>query len=198
MQKTRFRSINKKTKEVYDQIVNEGKAIYYKDLANPITIKGDIITIHCLRKGKLYKILIDREDVDKVELGYSVSLVEKGGLYARVNGSIREYIHRVIIDCPEDMVIDHINNDSLDNRRANLRVITQEENLIYKKKPKDNKTGRKNISISKDGYYNLSISRTFINRDTAEEALDKIERIIQHYSAIDARERAENRLTGTR
>jgi len=39
------------------------------------------------------------------------------------------YLHRVIMECSDDMEIDHINHDGLDNRRANLRVCTHAENI---------------------------------------------------------------------
>jgi hypothetical protein len=38
-------------------------------------------------------------------------------------------MHRFIMDPPRSMVIDHINHNGLDNRKANLRVVTQQQNL---------------------------------------------------------------------
>jgi hypothetical protein len=38
------------------------------------------------------------------------------------------YLHRVIMNCPENLVVDHINGDCLDNRKENLRICTQAEN----------------------------------------------------------------------
>jgi hypothetical protein len=38
------------------------------------------------------------------------------------------FMHRVILNVPEGMVVDHINGDGLDNRRANLRVCTVAQN----------------------------------------------------------------------
>ena len=38
------------------------------------------------------------------------------------------YMHRVIMGEPIGLVIDHINHDTLDNRRANLRACTHAEN----------------------------------------------------------------------
>lgn len=37
-------------------------------------------------------------------------------------------LHRLIMDAPADMVVDHLNGDPSDNRRANLRVCTHAEN----------------------------------------------------------------------
>lgn len=42
-------------------------------------------------------------------------------------------LHREITQCPEGLVPDHINHDPLDNRRSNLRCVTNAENLRNRK-----------------------------------------------------------------
>lgn len=37
-------------------------------------------------------------------------------------------MHRFLMECPRGKVIDHINGDSLDNRRENLRIVSVREN----------------------------------------------------------------------
>ena len=38
-------------------------------------------------------------------------------------------MHRLILNTPKGMMTDHINHDRLDNRRANIRICTQSENM---------------------------------------------------------------------
>jgi len=45
-------------------------------------------------------------------------------------------MHREILNVGEDKLIDHKNHNGLDNRRANLRAATWEENCWNKRKPK--------------------------------------------------------------
>ena len=48
----------------------------------------------------------------------------------------RKHIHmsRLIMDPPKDKVVDHINSNPLDNRRSNLRIVTQSHNLLNRSK----------------------------------------------------------------
>ncbi len=58
----------------------------------------------------------------------------QGGLYAArrtsENGKARkERMHRAILKAPPGVIVDHINGNTLDNRRSNLRVCSHTENL---------------------------------------------------------------------
>lgn len=60
-------------------------------------------------------------------------------------------VHRLIMNIVDnkELVVDHINGDPLDNRRANLRTCTHAENLCNQKKSKNNTSGFKGVYITK-------------------------------------------------
>ena len=44
------------------------------------------------------------------------------------------YMHHELIDVADGLLIDHVNQDSMDNRRANLRGATRAQNIRNRKK----------------------------------------------------------------
>lgn len=63
---------------------------------------------------------------------------------------IRFRLHRLIMGSPPDKEIDHINGDTLDNRRENLRICTHAENSRNRKVCKRNKSGFRGVSHFRD------------------------------------------------
>lgn len=59
-------------------------------------------------------------------------------------------LHRLIMCPPRHLVVDHINGDGLDNRRANLRICTQQQNLWNGRSHTDSAVRYRGVSISPD------------------------------------------------
>lgn len=79
------------------------------------------------KRGNGKSVIVDDDDYEKYNhLRWHLS--DTGYAVRRANGeTIR--IHRLIMDCPEGLVIDHLNGDKLDCRKSNMRVCTQSENI---------------------------------------------------------------------
>jgi len=60
----------------------------------------------------------------------------KRAVYKRCDNGRRQveiYMHKMVCPAPEGMIVDHINRKSHDNRKANLRVATQKQNVWNRK-----------------------------------------------------------------
>jgi hypothetical protein len=64
---------------------------------------------------------------------------------------------RELMRTPKGMKCDHINHDTLDNQKENLRNVTDTQNNMNSRTYKNNKLGEKNICMLPDGRYKLQI-----------------------------------------
>lgn len=55
------------------------------------------------------------------------------------------FLHRYIMNPPKGLMVDHINGDTLDNRRCNLRICTNAENQRNQKLKTLNTSGYKGV-----------------------------------------------------
>lgn len=98
--------------------------------------------------------LVDDEDYEKV-----VEAKDKRGKpkkwYCHNNGGARtdyamngnrtDSIHRLVMGNPKGMCVDHINGDTLDNRKENLRVCTRSQNSQNQKIKSHSQSGYKGV-----------------------------------------------------
>lgn len=83
---------------------------------------------------------IDDEDYDLIKnITWNVFFGKNGVKYARGRvkdcdrqkyGQTLVRMHRVIMSASDDQLVDHIDHDGLNNRRSNLRIVTQAQNSM--------------------------------------------------------------------
>lgn len=108
-----------------------------------------------------FEVFVDDEDYDDImKRSWSIS---KNGNYtrveARINGTVIR-LHRYILKLEKGnpITVDHINRNPLDNRKINLRLCTQEQN-IRNCNTKENKTGYRGVYRNHgDGKYRACYS----------------------------------------
>ena len=137
-------------------------------------IKEDYAEIYIKNKNSYVIALIDIEDVDRCKKLGIWSLAKNGYI---TNCKTGVYLHRFVMNCPDNLEIDHIYHNLLDNRKSKLRESTSSEQKMNTKLRKDNTSGHRgvyydksrntwNVHLKKD---NLRIAKRFSSYEDAVE-----------------------------
>lgn len=94
--------------------------------------------------------VVDDEDYEELNMskwfynsGYAGRHIRKEKLYT-------VFIHSLLMNPPEGYLVDHINGDTLDNRRTNLRFCTKSENAHNRKASIGGTSKYKGVTWRKD------------------------------------------------
>ena len=97
--------------------------------------------------------IVDAEDYEALSAHHWIASGREGKSFYAVryewknNKRIASYkMHSVIQLVPERWVVDHINGNTLDNRRSNLRAVTYSQNSINRRLQSNNTSGHKGVS----------------------------------------------------
>lgn len=153
---------------------------------NKIILKETYAEIVIEHKNEQIIVLIDIEDINKIEIAkwhaqYDETINNYYIVANERNTTVKNrkmlILHRYIMNCPDNMETDHINRNTLDNRKQNLRNV---ESIINKRNKgfyNNNKSGYKYIYWKKDKQrWRVEINRKDIkkivgNYKTKEEAV---------------------------
>lgn len=105
-------------------------------------INGNEAYIYIKYRGSFKKAIIDSEDVDRCKSVGIWSLTKDGYI---INCKTGMYLHRYIMNCPNDLEVDHIYHDLLDNRKSQLRLATSSQQKMNTGIRKDNISGHRGV-----------------------------------------------------
>lgn len=110
---------------------------------NKYDLSGEYGIGYTLKGEKFY---FDLEDYDKIK-DYCWYSDNYG--YLEHKGKEHIILHRLIMDAPKGLLVDHINHDVKDNRKSNLRICTKPQNNWNAKTPTNNTSGVKGVHYNK-------------------------------------------------
>ena len=108
--------------------------------------------------------MIDTCFIEKVKKYSWCLLFVNETFYARaeikVNGKKEAVmLHRLIMNCPIDMQVDHINHDTQNNTKNNLRIVTKKQNMENRKGAERNcKSGIRGVNwFKRDSLWEVNV-----------------------------------------
>ena len=140
---------------------------------------------HLIVKGSIF--IIDTDDI--LKLKDYVWCHSSGGYLNNIKNNKSILLHRLIMNCPKDKIIDHKNRDVKDNRKQNLRITDYSMNG-YNKTCVLNTSGTVGVSYSnRDNNWraeisykklNIKINKCFKNKNDAIKARKEMEKNLEN------------------
>jgi hypothetical protein len=146
------------------------------------------------RSGEKVYFIIDKNFLTFVrsKLWYAMYCPKRKSHYLESRDKIR--FHRYVTNCPDNLVVDHANRCTYDNRIKNLRICTVAENnknRHYSKRqrnPKSTNTGVNYITYCSNGggryYY-------YVRYDKDRKTFNSMEEAIMFLNKLKQKERVE-------
>lgn len=135
----------------------------------------------------------DLEDYDKIrnycwredKRGYIVTTLNN---YDGKHHNKNLFLHALLVDLEDGKVRDHFDLNKKNNRKSNIRVISQQDNIINRKMQKNNTSGH-------IGVYHYKNSNKYIG-NISKDKISYSERFDSYEEAVSWREEKERELFG--
>ena len=98
---------------------------------NKVEYKNDYVVIYVDYKNEQYECLVDIDDYENKIKPLDTKIFMYKTKYCYFSLCTKEKprkkikLHRYLTNCPDELVVDHINRNPLDNRKRNLRCVNQ-------------------------------------------------------------------------
>ena len=129
--------------------------------------------------------IFDKEDYDKIKDCWWTKTKDGYAYYF----AKKITVHRLVTNCPKGLEVDHINHDTLDNRKSNLRICTHQQNMM------NQNIRRRNKELIKGVYYDAKQKR-YIASIMTNGRKHYLGSFIDKDDAIAVRTEAEKQLFG--
>lgn len=126
---------------------------HYKSHGRRVTDRGDGTAEVELTQG--YVAIIDAADIGLVDGMSWQAFPHRGTVYARCTSNGRAMLLHQILIPGHGLIRDHIDRDGLNNRRSNLRVVSNAENLQNQGPSVRSNSGYKGIAVLPDGRFRV-------------------------------------------
>ena len=140
---------------------------------NKYNFKSDYIEIITTKN---HVILIDKDDFEKCkQVSWCVDSKGYANGKSKTFGTIR--LHRYILNPNKNLQVDHINRNKLDNRKSNLRTVTNQQNHFNRPLNKNNKSGVTGVYFNnqcKKWCAQITINRKTISAGLFEKLEDAV------------------------
>lgn len=137
---------------------------------------GNFVAIIINHKGNEYRTLVDKGDFEKVSsIRGTWHLNSRGYVSTTISGK-RVSMHRLLLDPPDDKLVDHIDGDPLNNRKDNLRIVDNKGNQQnIRNLPKPSRSGFRGVRDN-NGRWGKKY-RAFVIVDKKERSLGSFDDI---------------------
>lgn len=126
----------------------------------------------CLTKDGKHTFYVDDDDYDET-VKYIWTYNNGGYITSKRKGKIFR-LHRVIMNCPDEMEVDHIDGNMLNNCKSNLRICTHAQNVCNRLPSIGFTSKYKGVawhsSVGRwQGYINFNKKRTYLGLFVSEK-----------------------------
>jgi len=163
---------------------------------NPLFLRkdnyGEYYEFDIYSNDQIFTVKFDKNDYKKIAKGYSWQITSSSSYsysrYVLYNNNNRiNYMHRIIMNTKDGEIVDHIDHDTTNNRKYNLKICNVSENMMnrlsYRKEAKSEHRGVSWDSKNRDWIVNIQ-GQYYLRTKDLELANNKADEIYEELGYV--------------